>query len=173
MSTSVQSTTAPDPAAERELIAKIRSIDFAFRDKIKARTEELTNKAGADALDLLLNPSKTELEQSARAAKARSDAITEGLARYISACRGYCDVAGAINTVVGVAESLETHRDYQRAEAQDHALKDLTGSGPEVADGRQRRMALNSHNRAEGTDEFVKLLRNAFASILKDSGEVA
>lgn len=169
MSTSTQSETPTEQDQERELASKISAIDFAFRDQVKARIEELSKQAGKDALEFLLNPEKVTAEQSALAASARSSAIAEGLHRYISACRNYHDVRGALRTVEGIAECLQTLADFQRAEAEGHALKDLTGAATEVADGRQRKMALSSFHRAEGSTEFVTMLRTAFASVLNQN----
>jgi hypothetical protein len=162
------STSTPSTTTERERAIQIGEIDSAFRIQIKAHMAALSKQAGVDALDFLLHPEKSTAEQSARAAKARSDAVGEAFERYISACRNYHDVNGAINTVIGVAESMENLGNYQRSEAESHALKELTGTASETADGRMRKMALNSLNRAEGTLEFVKLLRQAFAPVLKD-----
>lgn len=167
MSSSALSATAAQ-TPEQALAGRIGQIDFSFRNQVKARIEELSKQAGVDALDFLLHPEKTSSEQSARAAKSRSDAIAEGLQRYIAACRNYHDVQGALNTVRGVAEAAESISSYQRDEAEAHALKELTGTANEVGDGRQRKMALNSLHRAEGTAEFVQLLRKAFAPVMNE-----
>lgn len=172
MSTSSPSTTFPEQSAERALFAKIQQIDFSFRDRVKYRIEELNKQAGKAALDFLLHPENIASEQAALAANCRGGAIAEGLHRYIAACRNYHDAQGAVLTVEGVAESLEILSNAQRSEAEMSALKDLTGSANEVADGRQRKMALNSLGRSEGTMEFVELLRNAFAPILQERSAV-
>lgn len=165
MSTDTLNTSPSAQFNERDLLVEIRNIDIQFRQQVRARVEELTGKAGADALEFLLFPEKMELKESALASKNHGDALEEGLGRYISACRHYSDVTGVFNTVRGVAESIETLRDFQKAEAQSHALKDLTGTPSEVADGRQRKMALNSNHRAAGSDEFVQMLKSAYASV--------
>jgi hypothetical protein len=168
MSASTLSSVATsDQDAERALLATLREIDHGFRIKIKARIEELTTQAGKHALEFLLQPEAHQAELSALGAKNRADAIADGLNRYISACRHYCDVNGAVNTIRGVAGTLEQLRDFQRGEAESSALKNLTGHNNEVADGRLRKMALSSYQRSEGTDEFIKLLRAAFESVLQ------
>lgn len=168
MSTSAQSTTPTEQAPERTLAQKIISLDYEFRHYVKVRVEELTRQAGAAALEFLLHPEKMESKQMALSAKSRCDALSNGLSRYVSACRNYHDVPGALNTVRGIVESLETLGSFHREEAEMAALKNLTGSESETADGRQRQVALDSYHRAEGTKEFVETLQKMFASVLQD-----
>jgi hypothetical protein len=169
MSTSAQSTAPTEQSPERTLFLKIRNIDFEFRDQIKARIQSMSKQAGGDALDFLLHPDKTTSEQSALSADAHSDALAEALHRYLASFQHCCDATGALNTVRGIAKTLQSLGEFQRGEAETHALKELTSAPSEVADGRLRKLALKSLYRAEGTFEFVQLLRNAFASVLQDS----
>lgn len=157
--------TQLDAAAAQALIAKVRDTHFAFRQQVSARIKGLTDEAGGHALDFLLQPSKAASEQSAFAGKARADGLAGALTRYDGEIRHYCDGPNLSKLLRDVVRVIESLRDFHREEARDFALTELTAARA-TDEGKNRTIALQAHYKAEGTEEFVQMMRKAYADPL-------
>lgn len=167
MTSAVQPVTETFMTAEaaQALAVRVRNTNFTFRYQVNARIKELTTEAGCHALDFLLQPGKVAFEQSAFAEKARADGLAGALTRYDGEIRHYCDGPNLPKLLRDVVRVIESLRDFHQEEARDFALTELTTARAKD-EGKNRTIALQSHYKAEGTEEFVQMMRKAYADLL-------
>lgn len=168
MTTTDSNSPVMDQKVAQALLSSLRNNDMELRAAARKRIQELTTKAGGDALDFLLDPSKVALEQSAIDTDALAKGFRDSLDIYVSSLRHYCDVSGAVSALRDVIRTLNSHLESRRDEARTLSLKELTGHQNEIADGRNRKLAFSSHYRSQGTDEFLQLLMSYFGPVMEE-----
>jgi hypothetical protein len=151
--------TPEQQAEDQAFLARFRALDIDLRAKARARAAELSSSAGGSALKFLLDSSDKDLENTALITDARSKGISDALGTYVSALRHYMTIQDVTLILEGIRGSLVTMRDYQQGEAESLALLEITGHPNQIGDGRNRKLALVTHARCEGSTEFIEMIK--------------